>query len=103
MNLAVLKQLSAFGNIKIKDITPEMLSQLGSIAGFNIDVDDALCQQMISALHEEDVDQLADLFSKPEIFAKIAQFMKPVHTPMKQDVVCICNRCGEINILEVQL
>lgn len=101
MNLATLQKLAKFGSLKVSEITPEVLGDICAAFGLSIDCTDEVVKQVVGALNNDNIDQVADLFNNPATMAKLGQILNCQKHSF--EIVRVCPHCGEINSYEVKL
>lgn len=88
MNLGLLKYL----NLKTSDLTPTVIRDIANQFGRAVDVDEPSTAEIIKYLQANDVNAIADVLGRPEIFEKFKMFVSPVKS---DDALIQCPHCSE--------
>lgn len=98
--LKALSLLTKYGTLRVDDLTVSIVQDIADSLGFEIIADQRTLDAVVVLLRSADIDGLADLASKPEVLARVAQFFMRAE-PQSHEVIRVCNHCGNFNIYEV--
>lgn len=93
-----LAGLLKYATMGSADLTTDALKDIASAFGYEIDPSEAMLGQVTALLKSDDIDKLADLASRPDVFNKIIPLIKPPE-PEGVDMI-VCPHCNGFVLLD---
>jgi len=80
--------LMKYASLSLDQLTPKILQDVISAFGYERQVDEKLFHDVTDTLRNDDVDKLADIIQRPDIFNKVIPLLKAPEQEGMDMIIC---------------